>query len=259
MSSGLDLHINGRVAHLRFNRPAALNALTPDLLETLIDRCEQLNKDDTVHLVVLEGAGPCFSAGADLPAFQAAMRGPGAAPQAIADLGRRAAEAVAALPQISVAAVHAHCIGGGVVLAAACDLRLVSDDARFRIPEVLAGIPLGWGGLARLAALVGETAAIDLVLTARPFDADEAHRLGLVTRVVPASQRETLADEFVGDLAALTPYVLRMTKTQLGALRQGNFDARADAGALLNALADPDSQAQGSRYWKDKGKRAGTT
>ena len=85
------------------------------------------------------------------------------------DLGRRAAEALAAIPQITIAAIKGYCIGGALVLSAACDLRIAADDSRFSIPELDAGIPLSWGGMAHVVRLLGESLANDLVLTCRRF------------------------------------------------------------------------------------------
>ena len=251
----LDIGVDGRVARVRLNRPHSLNALTPTVLETLVEGCQRLRSDDAIDIAVFEGVGPCFSAGADLPAFRSALEASSAPSRAVADLGRRAAEAIAELPQVTLAAVHGHCVGGGVVLAASCDLRWASEDARFSIPETLAGIPLAWGGLARLVDLVGETAAVDLVLTGRRFGPEEARRLGIVTRVVERGEWTQAVESTVADLEALPSLVLRTTKQQLQAIRRGHFDAKLDADALLAAMADPACQAQATRYWEKKGGR----
>jgi enoyl-CoA hydratase/carnithine racemase len=243
------------IARIVFDRPDVLNALSPEILEDLIDTCDALAASESTKVVVFEGAGGTFSAGADLPAFLAQLGETD--PSATADLGRRATNAIADLPQITIAGITGHCVGGGLVLAGACDIRLASDEARFLIPELDAGIPLAWGGIAHLVRLIGETVTADLVLSCRPFDADEALRCGLVSRVIPHGTLEPELGALASSIAKKPTFVLRTTKDQLKAVRAGNFDARADAGALLSALNDPESLEAGRRYISERIRRAG--
>jgi enoyl-CoA hydratase/carnithine racemase len=244
--SGLKVSTDERVTRIVFDRPEALNALSPSTLSELIDVCADLEKNDAVRVVVLTGAGRCFSAGADLPAFLPFFSGPDA--RATADLGRRTTNALAELPQITVAGIRGHCIGGGLVLAGACDLRIAASDARFMIPELDAGIPLGWGAMAHLDRLVGETLAADLVLSCRAFGAQEALRSGLVSRVVPTDRLNAELESLVAAIARKPEIVLRITKRQILAIREGRFDAREDANALLSSLKDREALEAGSEY-----------
>ncbi|MGB8221670.1 MAG: enoyl-CoA hydratase/isomerase family protein [Polyangiales bacterium] len=244
--SDLKLCIDDGIARIVFDRPNVLNALSPSLLNVLIETCGDLARDDSTRVVLLEGAGGCFSAGADLPAFLSSLAG--SDPHATADLGRRATLAIAALPQITVAGICGHCVGGGLVLAGACDIRIAADDARFSIPELDAGIPLGWGGMEHLIRLVGETLAADLILSCRPIAADEALRAGLISRIVPA---DLLGDELAALAMAIARKplsVLRVTKRQLVAIRTGTFDARDDADTLVSTLRDPEALEAGRQY-----------
>lgn len=234
------------VARVVFNRPRVLNALSPKLLKELIEVCADLEQNDSTKVVVFEGAGSSFSAGADLPAFLAELSGPDA--HAVADLGRRATDAIAELPQITVAGIRGHCVGGALVLAGTCDLRIAADDARFAIPELEAGIPLAWGGMAHLVRLVGATHAADLVLSCRPFGSDEALRAGLISRSVPVNRFERELGAFAADIARKPSSVLRVTKRQLLAIRAGTFDAHKDADALLSSLKDPEARQVGQQY-----------
>lgn len=241
----LNLTIGDRVATIQLNRPGVLNALSPELLQNLVDTADELGQRDDIHVVVIEGAGRSFSAGADLPAFDKHLEEKS---QAHADLGRAAAGAIAAMPQITVAALHGFCVGGAIVLSAACDLRYATDSCRFSIPEVDAGIPLAWGGMGDLVRLIGETRAVELVLGCRMFAAGEALDAGFVSRVIP---EDAFADEFaacIEQLAARPPALLRRVKQQLSALRDGSFDPRDDADALIAAFHDPESRAAGRRY-----------
>ena len=134
------------------------------------------------------------------------------------------------------------------MLAGACDIRVAADDARFAIPELDAGIPLAWGGMEHLIHLVGETLAADLILSCQPFGADEALRAGLISRVVPADRLENELTELTAAIARKPLSVLRTTKQQLIAAREGTFNAHGDADALLAALNDPEAQELGRQY-----------
>jgi enoyl-CoA hydratase/carnithine racemase len=246
----LKLSSTGGVARLTFDRPQVLNALSPALLNELIELCADLAGGDRERVLVLQGAGTCFSAGADLPAFIPLLQGPDA--HAAADLGRRAAEAIAGLPQVTIAGIHGHCVGGGLILAGACDIRIAADDARFIIPELDAGIPLAWGGMARLARLIGETIAADWVLSGRPFGPDEALRAGLISRIVPAHRLHSDIDALAASISRKPRSVLRKTKEQLLAIRAGTFDARKDAEALLSSLRDPEAREVGRAYLSER-------
>ncbi|NOX70200.1 MAG: enoyl-CoA hydratase/isomerase family protein [Gammaproteobacteria bacterium] len=243
--SELNVISSNGVVRLQFNRPSVLNALSPDLLNAIIDTCTNVGKDDSIRVVLLEGSGKHFSAGADLPAFHKDLI---SNPQATADLGRRATEAIAALPQIAVAAIRGHCVGGALVLAAACDVRIAADDSRYFIPELDAGIPLAWGGMAHMVRLVGESLAADLVLTCRRFDADDAIRSGFVSQVVAADKFDDAVTELTRTIASKPGLALRISKQQLIAIRNGNFDARNDAGALLSSLQDAEARQASDDY-----------
>lgn len=246
--SDIEVTINNKVAHIKLNRPAVFNALSPSLLQDLVNICDELSPDeanDDCRVVVLEGAGEHFSAGADLPGF---MQDLASEPHATADLGRRATDALSALPQITIAAVHGYCVGGALVLAAACDIRLVGDDSRFFIPELDAGIPLAWGGMAHLVRLVGESLAADLVLSCRHFGAADALQSGFASRTIDAAKMGDEVDQLARSIAQKAKIVLRLTKKQLNSIRNGTFDAHDDADAMLAALDDPDAKRASQGY-----------
>ena len=247
------LRFEERIAFLVLDREAARNALSPALLSQLIAQCESLRARSDIAVVCLRGAGANFSAGADIKTFAETARTGQAA--AVAEIGRRAALALAELPQISVAAIQGHCIGGGVVLAGACDIRLAAADAWFSIPELELGIPLAWGGMARLIALLGETVAVELVLSCRRFEAAEARAIGLVSGLLDGDFDTQLAQR-LDALAARPLGVLRSTKQQLLDIRAGTYDARADADALVQAIDDPESQRAAMAYMMRKSRRS---
>ena len=243
--SELEIIRSNRLLRLQFNRPTVLNALSPQLLADVIAACEEVGQDDAIRVVVFEGSGKNFSAGADLPAFN---KGLASDPLSTADLGRRATEAIGALPQITVAAIRGYCVGGALVLASACDVRIAADDSRFFIPELDAGIPLAWGGMAHMVRLVGESLAADLVLTCRRFDANDAIRAGFVSQVVPAASFEAAVSALAETIAGKPQLALRISKQQLIAIRGGTFDAKDDAKALLAALNDPEARNASDTY-----------
>lgn len=245
------------IGHLTLARPGKLNALSRRALAELADAARWFDTRPDVHVVIVRGEGRAFSAGFDLADFTDA----GAAeisPVDAADLGRLMAEAVSAMRAVTIAAVQGHCVGGGLVLAASCDLRLVADDVSFSIPEVDLGIPLAWGGIPRLVRELGPAVTMDLVLTCRRFGADEALALRFVNRVVPAGALDAEAEALAAALAAKAPVVLRSTKQQVRAATEAlvpTVGATADAYALAASLHDPEARAAALRYLESRDKR----
>lgn len=242
-------HAAGRVAHITLNRPERLNALSHAMLRDIIGVSRWLDDQSDIAVVVVRGAGRAFSAGFDLNDFQH----PDASsnPRDAADLGRRATEALANVPQLTIASVQGHCVGGGVVLVVACDMRIAATDVRFAIPEVDLGIPLAWGGIPRLVRELGPAITKELVLTCRPFDAHEALALRFVNRVVDPADLVSATDALANELAAKSGYALRSTKQQVNAALDemvGTARNANDADSLVYAMTDPASRAAGRRY-----------
>ncbi|MCU0267263.1 MAG: enoyl-CoA hydratase/isomerase family protein [Acidimicrobiales bacterium] len=252
----LSLDVDGPVARLTLRRPDRLNALSPTLLRELVEAARHLDDAREVKVVVVRGQGRAFCAGFDLGAFA----DPVDDPRTVADLGRRMAEAIGTTRPLTIAAVHGHCVGGGLVLAASCDLRLASDDAVFSIPEADLGIPLAWGGIPRLVREIGPAATTELVLTCRPFDADEARRLGLLNRVVPSDRIDGEAEALAAVLADRAAVVLETTKRQVHAATEAlasTAGAGVDATLLVASLADPEARATALAYLEARSRRAG--
>lgn len=244
----LQLRLDGGIAQLTLGRPARLNALSPALMQEVIDASRWLAGVPELRVLLLAGAGRAFCAGFDLDAMRGAAR---PVDRDATDLGRRMVEAVEAIPAITLALVQGHCIGGGVLLAAACDLRIAADDARFSIPEMDIGIPLGWGGVPRLMRLLGPTVAMELVLDCRPFDAAQALAWRFVNRVVPVDALAARGDEWAQRLATRPLRSLRATKQRFAAAADDLCTAagsEADADALLAAYRDGETQALQQRY-----------
>ena len=249
----ISVSVDGAVGTLLLDNPAKLNPLSVDCLVELTGAARWFDGQDDVKAVIVRGNGRAFTAGADLAAFT----GGGGPDRAGTDAGRVMAEAITAMQAVTVAAIHGHCVGGGVVLAAACDLRVAAEDVRFVIPEVDLGIPLAWGGIPRLVREVGPAATRDLVMTCRPFSAAEAQALGFVNRVVPESELVETATELARALATKSAYTLRATLRAVDAAAEAlvpTAGAWNDADSLAAARRDPESREAARRYLESLGR-----
>jgi enoyl-CoA hydratase/carnithine racemase len=254
--SEIAVNVDGPRGDITLNRPAKLNPLSTTTLNELVSAARYLDTLAEVKVVVVAGNGRAFSAGADLASFTTAESSAAVARDA-ADAGRRMAEAIEAMRAVTIAKIHGHCVGGGVVLACACDLRIAADDTRFSIPEVDLGIPLAWGGIPRLVREIGPARTKELVMTCRPFDAAEAVAAGFLNRTVPASDLAAAVDELVGQLTGKSALTLTATKRHTNAVTEsmvGTVRAWNDADSLVTALRDPESRAAGAAYLKGLGR-----
>jgi enoyl-CoA hydratase len=180
----LRLDVADRIATITFNRPDKLNALNDATMQELGDAVERARSDDSVAGIILTGAGRAFVAGADISELRAKT------PHQAYVLARRGQEVfrrVETSPKPVVAAVNGFALGGGCELAMSCHVRIASESARFGQPEVKLGVIPGYGGTQRLTRLIGRGRALQLLLTGEMIDAAEAFRVGLVNRVVAAS------------------------------------------------------------------------
>ena len=249
----LTLDIEAPVARITLNRPERLNALSPELMLELIAAAERLTASPEIKVAIIRGAGRAFSAGFDL---DAAADGPIAER---ADLGRQMATAMSAIPAITIAAIHGHCVGGALVLAAACDLRLATRETRFAIPEVDFGIPLAWGGIPRLVRELGPALTKELVLTCRPFSAAEAHSARFLNRVLDEGELEPEVEALAGTLASKPGLLIRHTKQLVDALVEEAYSTGQsfrDAAVTVTALSDKESSAARQRYLEARGRPA---
>jgi len=247
----IEVAADGDRGTLILNRPDKRNPLSATTLAELIEAARWFDARPAIKVVVVAGHGRSFCAGADLEAF-----GPGGPPTGLsvreaADLGRQMADAVEAMAAVTIGRIHGHCVGGGLVLAAACDLRVAADDTYFSIPEVDLGIPLAWGGIPRLVREIGPALTKELVLTCRPFSAEEARSAGFLNRVVPAGSLDAEVEALATSLARKSTLTLRATKHHVDAVTAqmvGTGRSWADADGLAAALHDPESRDSARRY-----------
>ena len=243
------VEVDGRIGRVTLNRPDKLNALSRQLMSEIVELGAWLKLREDIRVVILSGAGRSFSAGFDLNDFSSASAGE--SPRIAADLGRLATNALTDVPQLTIAAVHGHCVGGGVVFVAACDLRVATTETTFIIPEVDLGIPLAWGGIPRLVREIGPALTKELVLTCRPFDAAEAKAIGFINQVVAPESLNTTVNELAENLASKTLYSLHSTKQQVNAVMEeiaGTGRSAGDADMLVYAMRDPESREATARY-----------
>jgi enoyl-CoA hydratase/carnithine racemase len=229
---------DGAVARLTLERPEARNALSRAMADALEGALARLARADDARAVVVAGRGRSFCAGADISEMPTLS--PDQA-EALAARWQRIMDGFAALPQVTIAAVQGHALGGGLMLAIAQDLRVAEASARFGLPEVTLGFNPGYG-IARLLDIAGGAHGRDLMLTARVVDAAEAFRMGLVTRVVPDGALGAAADEMARDVARSPRGGLAASKAITADLRAGRAGTEPRAYGALRAA--PDAQAR---------------
>jgi enoyl-CoA hydratase len=228
-SNVLDVDIDGAVSVVWLDRPEARNAMGPELWNDLPRAMAVVSDDPAVRAVVLAARGPDFSAGLDLKAAHGggvARSATGERPPSMASRAAAARReilrlqasltAVADCPKPVIAAVHGHCIGGGVDLIAACDIRLASADAVFSVREAKMAIVADLGSLQRLPGIIGRGHLAELAFTGRDIDADKALRIGLVNDVLPDADATVAAAHCLADeIAANSPLAVQGTKEML--------------------------------------------
>ena len=225
-SSNFVWDIEGSIGTFTFNRPQARNALTWDMYDALVETCERVDTSN-VRVLVIRGAGEVFSAGTDITQFRDFQTGAdGVAYERRLDTVIDRLERV---NRITIAAVDGPAVGGGCAIALACDLRVCSERARFGVPVARTlGNCLSGANLARLVDLIGPARALDLLLTARLVDADEALQLGLATRVVSAESLDAEVARVAADLSRRAPSTVAATKAVMQRIREQRRPAPAD-------------------------------
>ena len=219
----IELTRDGAVATLTLARPDRRNALSDALLTELAAAVTELRDDAAVRVVIVTGAPPVFSAGAD-----AGLRSGMSAEERrraftnrktqFRRLFERATTALEGLEQPTIAMVNGHAVGGGWGLALACDFRIAAAEAEFWIPEVDLGVPLGVASTARFVRLVGPARAKEIIMECRRYTAAEAHALGLVTRVVPGAVLAAAVRDYAALLAAKPSRPLAEVKARINAI-----------------------------------------
>lgn len=246
----IEVSVDGAAGSLWLSRPDKLNPLSTQTLRELEDAARWFDRHDDLKVVTVGGRGRAFSAGADLGAFT------GDAGRGDREQGWRMGRALEEMRAVTVARIQGWCVGGGVVLAAACDLRIAASTARFSIPEIDLGIPLAWGGIPRLVRELGPARTKELVMTGREFSPDEAHAAGFLNQVVAEGDLDTAVDALVARLVAKPKLGLLATKAHTNAVTEsmvGTGRSWADADGLEAGLRDPEGRDVRRRYLDRRG------
>jgi enoyl-CoA hydratase len=244
---------DGRIASVTINRPRVLNALNSQTIEELRRAMLELQRDAQVRAIVLTGAGEkSFVAGADIN--ELAVQTPaGGREHALA--GQHVLDIIENLGKPVIAAVNGFALGGGCELAMACTLRLAADSARLGQPEITLGLIPGYAGTQRLSRLVGKSKAMEMCLTGAPIGADEALRIGLVNRVVPAASLMAEARKLAAQLAAAAPIAMRYIMSAINrGLEMPFAEACQYEATLFGLVASTNDMREGTRAFLEKRK-----
>lgn len=214
MYQTISVQTEARSAIVTLNRPQQRNAMSTQLLRDMIGCAGMLAAAHEIDVVLVTGAGGCFSAGADLKDTQRWANADASfnEQREIASLGMRMARAWEELPQITIAAVEGYAIGGGLALCAALDWRVLARDAFVSLPEIALGIPLTWGTIPRLVNLVGPAKAKRLTILCERVSAQEAHAMGLADYLAEPGQALVTAQEVARAVLAKPSHTVRMSK-----------------------------------------------
>ena len=245
--------VHDRVARLTINRPDKLNALDGRTMEAIDSAVARARDDREVGVLLVTGSGDkAFVAGADIGELNEQDPVTGAA---YARRGQAILDRLERCGKPSIALIKGYAFGGGLELAMACTLRVASETAKMGQPEVALAIVPGYGGTQRLARLVGRGKALEMILTGDPIDAREAHRIGLVNRVVPAAEAESAAATLAARLLERGPVALRYA---MQAIHEGMDMTLAEGlsmeAALFGLSCATSDMREGTRAFLEKRK-----
>jgi enoyl-CoA hydratase len=247
--------VRNKVAWITFNRPESMNAINRQMAQEIIDACRKADLDDQVRIVVFTGAGErAFSAGMDLKERAAGSYSLIERRQEkLSVVIHTQTRAVAAITKPTIAAIRGYCVGGGLEIALACDMRVAAEDAKLGLTEVRRGIIPGSGGTQRLTRLVGTGRALEMCLTGEPISGSDAYRVGLVNAVVPGDAVLKTAEELAARILKGAPMAVRFIKEAVSKgielpLEQG-LRLEADLSALIATTED---SKEGPRAFAEK-------
>jgi len=198
------------IAYVTLNRPQALNVYSIQMRDDLHEVLNAIKDDPEVNVAIFKGAGEkAFCAGADLSEF---LTAPSPVVARRVRFGRDIWSLLLSIPQPLIAAVHGYVLGSGIEIALCCDIRIASQDAKFGLPELGLGIIPAAGGTQTLPRAIGPSRALEMLLTNRWIDGEEAYRIGLVNKVVPRSELLHTAGEMAEKIASYHPVAVRNAK-----------------------------------------------
>ncbi|HJO24591.1 MAG: enoyl-CoA hydratase [Myxococcota bacterium] len=242
----------GGIGWIVFDHPERRNAISVEMWRAIPDIADSLGADDAVRVIVLRGAGEvAFVSGADISEFEEKRTGDAAGRYAL-DNGA-AMRALARLEKPVLAMIHGFCVGGGVGISLAADMRYAADDAVFAIPAARLGLGYAPGGLEVLVDLVGPSAAKEIFFTARRFSADEALRMGLVNGVVAKADLEATVRETAIQISENAPLTLRSVKRIVSELHRPLAERDAEGlEASVRTCMESEDYREGMRAFLEK-------
>ena len=224
MTDQLLVETAGAVGWITFNNPAKHNALSVAMWRALPEALDRLEADPTIRVIVLKGAGEkAFVSGADISEF-ATERASEEAVAAYDELAEGAAQRLRNADRPTIAMIRGYCMGGGLGLAIACDLRIAGTGATFAIPAARLGVGYRIGSLKLLTDLVGPAFAKEILITARRFSASEAERIGLVNQTVPDDTLDETIERYCTGIAANAPLSMRASKRMIAELARSGAE-----------------------------------
>jgi enoyl-CoA hydratase len=236
-TSKLLLQKDGPIGWIVFNQPEKRNAVSQEMWQQMPEYVRDLATDDAIRVVVLRGAGDqAFVAGADISQFKDRRRNM-ADEEEYRRISGRGQEALTTLAKPLLAMIHGYCVGGGVGIAVACDIRIAADDASFGIPAARLGLGYHYHGMEKLMKLIGPAYTKEIFFTARTdFSAADALRMGLVNQVVPKAELEAFTRSYAERIARNAPLTLRSAKATVEQLLRPPADR--DLALLDKLMAD---------------------
>lgn len=245
----------GGLLHVRFNNPTRHNALSVEMWEAIPQVLDRAAKDDRVRLVVFAGEGEkAFASGDDVSQFED-QRAAHEAVLRYEKISETALQAIHDFPKPTLASIRGYCIGSGLNIAIACDLRIASMDSVFSIPATRIGVGYLFSATRNLTDLVGPGAAKDIVYTARRLDAAEAQRIGLVNRITEPALLPALLDDYVKSIASGAPLTVKAAKRVIQELTKPDADVDLElCHRLILECFESEDYAEGRRAFMEKRK-----
>ena len=202
----------GNVGHVVFNNPAKLNAVSLDMWDAFVGHLKDYEKDPEIRSVVVSGAGgKAFVSGADISKFES-ERANAEAQARYESISKQGYEALYDFPKPTIAKITGYCIGGGMNLAACCDMRFCNEGARFGVPAAKLGLGYGFMRIERLSRIVGLPRAMEFLFTARQYSSKEAYEMGLVNAVAPDAELDALVARTTDAIGQNAPLTIALAK-----------------------------------------------
>ena len=248
---------DGAVGHLVFNNPAKLNAVSLDMWDAFVGLLKDYENDPQVRCVVVSGAGgKAFVSGADISKFES-ERANAEAQARYDSISRQGYEGLYNFPKPTIAKITGYCIGGGMNLAACCDLRYCNDSARFGVPAAKLGLGYGFLRIERLSRIIGLSRAMEFLFTAKQYSAEEAYEMGLVNGVAPDAELDSMVANITGAIAQNAPLTIALAKA--AAREIAKPESKQDhkrLEAMTKACFDSEDYTEGRRAFMEKRKPA---